>query len=292
MRCFEDSDAFSLQDAAPFKFRHKLQGHPALELDTLKRLVPTLPEDQLYYSNARMKRDDDFESSITDRRSESRIDAIIENIRSSSGYIMVRSPEVLPAFRDLYRDLVADVGDTVRARGFGPEATEPMLYLFISSPNAVTPFHFDRQSNFLFQLRGSKVVTIFKPWDPRVITQLEYEHHISRKELAAVKWKPEAESLGTAFDFQPGEALHIPYCGGHHVTNGPGDLSISLAIFFNHQRNEERMRALLFNRRVRPYLAKVGTEPGPVARHRRADAFKARAFSALSRAANRLRPRR
>ena len=27
------SDAFTLQDAAPFKFRHKLQGHPALELE-------------------------------------------------------------------------------------------------------------------------------------------------------------------------------------------------------------------------------------------------------------------
>ena len=34
------------------------------------------------------------------------------------------------------------------------------------------------------------------------------------------------------FAFAPGEAIHIPFVGGHYVKNGPEDVSISLSFFF------------------------------------------------------------
>ena len=34
-------------------------------------------------------------------------------------------------------------------------------FIFVSSPNSVTPYHFDPEHNILLQIRGSKVMTQF-----------------------------------------------------------------------------------------------------------------------------------
>lgn len=73
---------------------------------------------------------------------------------------MVRSPETDPSFASLHRELLNDVGKMIRAHGAGKDVCESMLYLFIASPDIVTPFHIDRYSTVLMQFRGIKTVTV------------------------------------------------------------------------------------------------------------------------------------
>jgi hypothetical protein len=176
---------------------------------------------------------------------------------------MVRSPEVDRSFKELYQELVADVETLIRQRGVGSKAVDPQLYLFIASPNSITPFHIDRYSTFLMQFRGSKEVCVFQPWDDRVVAPANREAYVSYTNTH-LPWSPKVDVLATKYLFKPGEALHIPFVSGHHVRNGSEDVSISMSIIFNTRETMIWRRALNFNHKLRPVLSHFGLKPAPI----------------------------
>lgn len=278
LKCFVDDAPFELQDKAAFKFQHQLQNHPSLTLESLCRFIPALPQKHVFYSKGLLKTNDDFDRAPKDHANGLSIEETIENMRTSNSYIMVRQPEISPEFKTFHRDLIGDIQALIGRRGWGSRVLNPMLFLFVSSPNSVTPFHIDRASNFLMQIKGSKTITVFPTWDERVVTQEESERRLVY--AGNPVWKPEHAGLGREFDFQPGEALHIPFLAGHHVKNGPEDVSISLSVFFNHRETAHRMRALMFNHHARPHLRRIGMKPSPVAHNAMRDQFKSQIYRA------------
>ena len=46
-KCFEEPFQFDSLDKVPFKFGHRLVGHPALSLPNLERVIPALPKDNV-----------------------------------------------------------------------------------------------------------------------------------------------------------------------------------------------------------------------------------------------------
>ncbi len=281
LQCFEDSPDFAKQDRAPFKFKHRLMGHPALSLENLGRVIPALPKEQVYYSSGLLSKSDDFDRAHIEHGNGLTIEQTIENIRTSDSYIMVRSPEVDASFKPLFNELVGDVGALIRRQGGGDRVVNPQLYLFIASPNSLTPFHIDRYSTYLMQFRGAKEVKVFPGGDERVVTAVECENFMARAGQRPT-WKPDSENLGTSFHFAPGEALHIPFVAGHYVKNGADDVSISMSIIFNTRDTAHRIRALLFNQRVRPTMTSLGLSPSPVGSHAFVDALKSQTYRAAS----------
>ncbi|HYR25006.1 MAG TPA: cupin-like domain-containing protein [Aquabacterium sp.] len=265
-RCFNDQFRVDLVDRAAFKFGHHLLEHPALTLPSLASVIPSLPAGQVMYSKGLLKTDADFEGTFRKRPQDISIEAVIEQIRTMDAYVMVRQPEVHPAFAELHADLIEEVRAVLRARGLPEDVTDPQLYLFIASPNSVTPFHIDRYSTFLMQFRGTKQVCVHPQWDPRVVTHAHAEAYVAYQSTK-LPWSPEVDQLGTTFDFSPGEALHIPFLAGHHVKNGPDDVSISMSIIFNTVESMRWRRALRFNHAVRGRLGRFGIEPSPVGQH-------------------------
>src|SRR5690606_29372300 len=138
-------------------------------------VIPALPKDQVYYSKGLLDVDADFEGTYRDRPRDRTIEETIENIRVTDSYVMVRSPEAHQSFKALYQDLLCDVETLMRRRGVGKSAIGPQLYLFIASPNSITPFHLDRYSTFLMQFRGSKTVSIYPQWNERVVPNCKLE---------------------------------------------------------------------------------------------------------------------
>lgn len=281
MQCFEDSPVLDQLDREAFKFKHKLMGHPALSLENLQRVIPSLPKERVMYSKALLQKGDDFEATFKQRPADRTIEETIESIRVSDGYVMVQGPEVDPSFAPLHRELLADVQTLMRRRGVGTEAVDPQLYLFIASPNAVTPFHIDRYSTFLMQFRGSKEVTVFPQWDERVVPSVSREAYVAYAN-SRLSWSPEADALGTKFEFAPGEAIHIPFVAGHHVRNGGDDVSISMSIIFNTAQSMAWRRALSFNHASRRVLGRFGIAPSPVGRSPWRDGAKAHIWDAVA----------
>lgn len=274
MQSFEDNEALNQLDSAAFKFNHRLLGHPSLSLENLARVLPELPTGRVEYSKGLLDINDDFEKTLKDPACKFSLEETIESIRTSNSYIMVNHPDTHPSFAPIKRQLVEDVEKIMRRLGIGNEAIDPRLFLFIASPNSVTPFHIDRYSNFLMQFRGSKQVSVFPQWDERAVTA---KHHEAYMAYASTKlpFNDEVDALGTRFDFKPGEAIHIPFLAGHHVRNGSEDVSISMAIFFNTEQNNAWRKALRFNGISRHVLNKVGMTPARVGKQAWRDKAKA-----------------
>ena len=104
----------------------------------------------------------------------------------------------------------------------------PQGFIFVSSPNSVTPYHFDPEHNILLQIRGSKVMTQFPAGDTRFVPDEAHEtyHSGGPREL---KWDDGFLAHGTQFPLSPGEALFVPVMAPHFVQNGPAP-SVSLSI--------------------------------------------------------------
>ena len=287
--CFKDDLQSERLDRSPFKFGHKLLGHPALTLENLARALPALPREQVMYSKGLLKNGDDFETTFSRRPKDRTIEETIEAIRTTDSFIMVRSPEVDASFATLYRELIADVELLMRERGVGTQAIDAQLYLFIASPNSITPFHIDRYSTFLMQFRGSKQICVFEPWDDRVVNAPNREAYVAR-ENTRLPWSPDVDPLATSFQFSPGEALHIPFVSGHHVRNGSEDVSISMSIIFNTEESMRWRRALAFNHTARKYLQRMGMRPAPVGAAAWRDATKSGVWRSYVKAKSMLSP--
>jgi len=263
LRCFDDGIDLKSLDREPFKFKHKLLEHPALALQRLAEVIPALPAQQVKYSSGLLKNGDHFEEAYRTHRNGLSLQETIESIRTSDSYVMVREPEVHDNFKELHRDLTADVQTLMKQAGISGEPINPRLYMFIASPGAFTPFHIDRNSTLLMQFRGSKEISVLPAWDERVVTAGDREDYVGYAPQP-LPWNPEVDMLARKFSFAPGEALHIPFVAGHYVRNGTEDVSVSMSIIFNTSRTQAQIRALGFNRRLRAPMARLGMSPTPV----------------------------
>ncbi len=281
LTCFSDDIAADRLDREPFKFRHQLAAHPALSIESLARSLPELAPEKIMASKGLSDLGINFDRAHIDHKNGKSLEETIETIRTSSSYIAVRDPEDHPSFRGLYHDLSADVAELMRRNGQSRGVYEPRMWLFIASPNAQTPFHFDRYSNFLMQIRGSKEVAVFPNFDTNIISSEECESYMDRTEAKPL-WRPELDQYAKKFTFSPGEAIHIPYIGGHYVKNGPEDVSISLSFFFQTDETLRWTNAMRFNHRLRKRLKHWGLAPGAVGHSPKIDAMKARLLPALA----------
>jgi len=273
-KCFENNLRVDLVDREAFKFNHRLLGHPTLTLENLARALPLLPEDQVMYSKGLLSNGDDFEGTFKSKPKDRSLQQTIEEIRATNSYIMVRAPEAEVSFAGLKQDLLEDTESIIRERRVGKRAVDAELYMFIASPNSVTPFHIDRNSTFLMQFRGTKTVHVFPQWDERVVTARDTEAYIAFANTK-LPWSPNIDALCTPFTFSPGEALHIPFVSGHHVRNGADDVSITMSIIFNTDQSVAWRDALAFNHKLRKVLSLVGAQPSAIGTSRWRDGAKA-----------------
>jgi hypothetical protein len=151
-------------------------------------------------------------------------------------------------------------------------------FIFVSSPAAVTPFHFDPEYNILCQLRGSKTINVFPADDPQIATPTFHEdyHSGGQRNLG---WHDDFESRATSFDLAPGDAVFVPLMAPHWVKNGP-EVSISFSITWRSAWSFRQADAHAFNKRLR----RVGLQPSPPRAFPRDNRLKSVAHRALRKA--------
>jgi hypothetical protein len=260
--CFADSIQPDKLDKTPFQFEHKLMGHPALELSNLAQVLPALGE-RVMYSKGMAQLGANFDRAHIDHQNGLSIEETIDQILTTQSYVAVRGPENHASFKDLHRSMCDDIARLMKRNGSGTLPTDAEMWLFIASPNAVTPFHFDRFSNFLLQFRGSKQVAVFEPWNDEVIAPTQYEAYTARSDRQ-MHWDDRMDRHAHKFNFQAGQAIHIPFLGGHYVKNGPEDVSISMAIFYHTDVTRRFRQALIINDLLRRRLSRFGLAPSAV----------------------------
>ena len=240
----------------PHRLSHQLGRHPLLDLEALASLAEALPASSIEYNQA------DLPIGVAEKPAPTGvpIGETIRRIEQTGSWAVLKNIEQAPAYAALLADLLAEI------RGEAAARTGLMLktqgYVFISSPGAVTPYHFDPEHNILLQIRGSKVMTQFPAGNPAYAPDQVHEayHTGGVRELI---WRDELAAGGTEFPLGPGAAVYVPVMAPHFVRNGP-EPSVSLSITWRSEWSFAEADARAFNAVLRRWgLAPRSTRRWP-----------------------------
>ena len=233
------------------RLHHRLDRHDLLTLPALAMLAETLPQRCVEYNRGDVPVGLDGPVAQTGLS----IGETIRHIASTGSWAVLKNIEQVPEYATLLDRLLDELQTEVEA------LTGSMLhrqaFVFVSSPDAVTPYHFDPEHNILLQLAGRKTMVQFPAGDRRFASDIAHEtyHTGGARELA---WRDEFDAQGTRFDLEPGDAVYVPVMAPHYVRNGP-EPSISLSITWRSEWSYGESDTRAFNAMLRRW----GLDPQP-----------------------------
>lgn len=274
--------AFNLDAIASFRaaypeqpalLGHNLAGHPLFELDALAALAERMRACDVEYNRG------DLPIGVDPAATPGNGLGIAETIRGiekNGSWMVLKFVEQDAIYRALLTETLAGIEPEVRA------LTGAMLkmegFIFISSPDAVTPFHFDPEHNILMQIRGAKTMTMFPPADEALVPgELHEAFHLGGHRN--LPWRDEFAAKGREFGLAPGGAVYVPVKAPHWVKNGPAP-SVSFSITWRSEWSYQEADARGFNRLLRT----AGVTPRAPRRHPHRNRLKSLAWRALGRA--------
>jgi len=249
----------------PHILNHQLSDHRLLTLGELAHLAGALPADSIEFNAGDLPIGVDGKPGATGLS----IEETILHIAKSNSWAVLKNIERVPAYHKLLLTLLDEIKPQIEAKTGA--MLRPQGFIFISSPDAVTPYHFDPEHNILLQIEGSKVMTQFPAGQDRFAPDTVHEgyHSGGARELV---WNDNFGPDGTEFALSKGQALFVPVMAPHFVRNGPTS-SISLSITWRSDWSFEEADARGFNR----ILRKAGLSPN--APHRWPGSNKTKAYA-------------
>ncbi|GAB5487901.1 MAG: hypothetical protein Pars2KO_14710 [Parasphingorhabdus sp.] len=204
-------------------FAHQMTSHELLTLDALANLGAALPQTSVEYNPG------DLPVGIAPENVPDNGMTIADTIRmieNANSWAVLKNIEQVPEYEWLLLSLLDEIrpilekktGDMLRPQGF----------IFVSSPGAVTPYHFDPEHNILLQLRGEKWMTTFPAGNSRFAPDQVHEGYHTGGHRNLV-WQEEFEAEGIKHHLPPGKAIFVPVMAPHYVKVGI-EHSISLSI--------------------------------------------------------------
>jgi JmjC domain len=246
-----------------FKVRHSLLSHPLLTIDSIARLADELPSESVW------RRSGDRAVGVASAGEDPDTgppSETIKGIEENNRWVMLRFIEQVPEYAALVNLCLDDVEPFLAGREGG--MAQRNGYLFLSSPSAVTPVHFDSEHNLLLQIRGTKEVSVCEFSDDRQ-QQMAVERHWDRAQPDFPAMTAEAQT----YNLDPGDGVYMAPYLPHWVKNGP-EVSISLSIPFY---TEFALRAEHVNK-VNARLRRLHMRPRPPGTSQSVDKAKSALF--------------
>ena len=270
-------------DSKPFEFHHGLtDSHPLFNLAAIRRLmdVPAV-RNKIAYDAGDIRVDQRWDSISPVKPP---IEEVFDNIGTSGAWIVMRYVDRVPEYREVLDACLAEVrklsGRTVNENEKSREAM-----LFVTSPNRVTPYHIDRECNFLMQVRGNKTISVFDRNDKDVVPDQELETFWSKDNNAGV-YKPQFQDRAFQCVMRSGTGVHIPVNFPHWLQNGD-NVSVSFSISYQHK-DWRRKNVYQANYLLR----KMGMNPTPPGKSLVLDYTKRVAIEAAQRAKRIVKPKK
>ena len=256
----------------PHVLPHTLTADRLLSLDALVDLAEALPSASIEYNRG------DLPLGVNGKPDSNglTIGETIRHIASAESWAVLKNIEQVPSYSALLDRLLDELRPAIEARTGA--MLRPQGFVFISSPNAVTPYHFDPEHNILLQLRGTKVMTQFPAGQTRFAADTMHEsyHTGGPRELA---WSEDLASGGTPYALRAGEAVFVPVMAPHHVVNGP-EPSLSLSITWRSDWSFAEADARAFNAALRRW-GRMPRAPGRWPARNRTKAYAMRVLRRL-----------
>jgi hypothetical protein len=187
---------------------------------------------------------------------------IIRNIETAGAFLSLLHVQRDPIYRPFVNEVLNAIEPQVASKDPGMYGRS--AWIFVTSPNAITPFHIDHENNFILQIRGTKTVHVFDPLDRSVLSEeaLEEFHRHGTREL--VLFKDEYQRRANTFDFKPGVGAYMPTTAPHWVKNHDNvSITISFTYYTDGTRRRERLYRgnQLLRKKMRLRPTPVGDSP-------------------------------
>lgn len=258
MAIFENPEAAlkGAYPARPFRLRHSFADDPRFALPALLDLARRLPPGSIEYNAGDIVIDQDPDKTPMTGLS---IEETIRRIEEKNSWMVIRHVEEDAEYRDALEACLAEIAPAA-AKSTGAMFRK-IGFIFISSPNAVTPLHLDPEHNILMHLRGEKRMTIY-PSDKGIIPDERHELYHVGKAHRNLRHHPDYDAYAETFDLLPGDALYVPVKAPHWVKTGPSPC-VSFSITWKSRASDAEARLRIANHAIRAW---GGKPPAPGAR--------------------------
>lgn len=230
---FPDSARVTFGAAYPDRavaLTHGLSEHPLFAREALAELATRMPADRIEHNLGNLPlgiRPEDVPGNGLS------VGDTVRSIDTNGSWMVLKNVERDPTYGALLDAVLAELAPIVARR------TGAMLhreaFIFLSSPDSVTPFHMDPEHNILLQIEGEKAMTVFPAGDAALVPaeQSEAFHAGGHRNLP---WEDSFSDLGLVHRLKPGGAVHVPVKAPHFVRNGPR-VSVSFSITWRSARS-------------------------------------------------------
>ncbi len=232
----------------PFRIRHTLVDHPLLTLQRIVSLVQEVPQDRIEYNSGKV-------AVSQDPKAVPVIDLdpaeVVRSIETCDAWLLFKRVESVPAYRRLLEDALLSVA---KARGYASLKdagfTDIQGFLFVSSPNATTPFHLDTEDNLFVHIHGEKDFHIYNNEDRSIVSDAGIEAGIVKHRNLV--HEPRFDAKATSYHLLPGDGCFVPYLWPHWIRTS-NSYSISLAITWKTRAVRDRNGLHLVNSWLRGF---------------------------------------
>lgn len=189
----------------------------------------------------------------------------LAQIRDAKAWMSLLNVQTDPT----YRTLVDEVLDELKP---GIDRVDPGMcyrggWIFVTSPNTITPFHFDKEHNFIMQVSGRKRLYVWDHRDIIAATEQARDRFHAHHERDLLVWRDELRERAKVFHLEPGQGAYMPSTSPHMVENLDNP---SITISFTYYTASTRRDSLLH--RVHDQLRGLGVDLPAVGANRAIDA--------------------
>ena len=264
----EGRDSFP---ARPFAIRHGLSDNPLFSLESLVELAGRMPTDGIEYNSGKVGIDQKPEETPLVDMSPVEV---VRRIREANAWMVLKRVERVPAYGALLRQVLDGVARDMGHRDAADAGfTHLEGFVFVSSPNATTPFHSDPEDNFFVQIHGDKQFHVIDNRDRTVVPDIAFE--VTPSMHRNLTYRPDFETKATVFTMKAGDGCFVPYLWPHWVRTG-GTYSISMAMTWKSPAVRRSNKVLFVN----AFLRKFGFPQRPPGERPALDWVKAAAYTA------------
>lgn len=251
---------------------HGLMTHPLLQLDSLVALGQRLEKRHSVRTHSnQVSAGTPFNFAPRLHPNQAGAAATLTDIAHAKAWMSLLNVQADPTYRTLVDDVLDGVAPRMAAKDPG------MCYrggwIFLTSPNTVTPFHFDKEHNFILQLQGRKTIYVWDPQDTEAASEAARDLFHATHSRDRLEWREALRERAHVFHVEPGMGVYMPSTSPHLVEVGDGP---SITMSFTYYTEATRRDALLH--RAHERLRQWGREPPPVGSNAVLDATLLAAF--------------
>jgi hypothetical protein len=247
---------------------HALASHPLLQIDSLVELGKRQQARKLVRTHSDdAKPATSFAEAPNLHPNRKSAEETLRDMHNAKAWLSLLNVQADPIYRAFIDEILDEVKPIVSVRdpGMGYRAG----WIFVTSPNAVTPFHIDHEHNFILQIRGTKTLHVWDPFDRVVVSEEAQERFHDAHSRETIAYRDEFLSRAQTFALEPGLGGYMPSTAPHLVKNGP---EVSITVSFTYYTDSTRARELLYRGNAR--LRRLGLSPRPVGASPSRDAAK------------------